>query len=101
MNGYIIYIFFVTIIFRTYEKNIATYQCKLIGLYIKHLNFCFRDYGIGFTFEIQHTVNPLLSPPEAYLFQTVTFEGGLIETGGLFDLAKTMAVVSVLRKELE
>ena len=88
-------------IFRTYEKNFSTYQCKLIGLYIKHLNFSFRDDRIGFTFEIQRTVNPLLSPPQAYLFQTVTFEGGLIETGGLFDLAKTMAMVSVLRKELE
>ena len=101
MNGYIVYIFFVTIIFRTYERNIATYQCKLIGLYIKHPNFCIRDYRTGFTFEIQHTINPSLSPPEAYLFQTMTFEGGLIETGGLFDLAKTMAMVSVLRKELE
>ena len=36
------------------------------------------------------TVNPLLSP---------LFEGGLIETGGLFNLEKTM--VSVVHKELE
>ena len=51
------------------------------------------------------TVNPLLSPPRAYLFQT-HLRVGLIETGaylrgvgGLFNLAKTM--VSVLHKELE
>ena len=36
------------------------------------------------------TVNPLLSPGGgAYLFQT-HLRGGLIETGGLFNLAKTM-----------
>ena len=33
------------------------------------------------------TVNPLLSPPEGLLFSS-TFEGGLIERGGLFNLAK-------------
>ena len=51
------------------------------------------------------TVNPLLSPPGAYLFQT-HFRVGLIEReaylrgeGGLFNLAKTM--VSVLHRELE
>ena len=36
-------------------------------------------------------------PPEAYLFQT-HLRGGLIETGGLFNLAKTM--LSVLHKVL-
>ena len=44
-----------------------------------------------------HTVNPLLSPPGG-LFISNTFEGGIIETGGLFILAKTM--VSVVLKEL-
>ena len=44
------------------------------------------------------TVNPLLSPPGAYLFQA-HLRGGLIETGGLFNLEKTM--VSVLHRELE
>ena len=44
------------------------------------------------------TINPLLSPPRggAYLFQT-HLRGGLIETGGLFNLEKTM--VSVLHKK--
>ena len=50
------------------------------------------------------TVNPLLSPLGAYLFQA-HLRGGLIETGGLFErgglfnLGKTM--VSVLHRELE
>ena len=51
------------------------------------------------------TVNPLLSPKGAYLFQA-HLRGGLIETGGLFErggglfnLEKTM--VSVLHRELE
>ena len=46
------------------------------------------------------TVNPLLRPPGAYLFQT-PFKGGLIETGGggLFNLE--MMMVSVVHKELE
>ena len=43
-------------------------------------------------------VNPLLSPPGAYLFQA-HLRGGLIETGGLFNLKTTM--VSVLHKELD
>ena len=47
------------------------------------------------------TVNPLSSPPGG-LFISSPFEGGgggLIETGGLFNLKTTM--VSVLHKELE
>ena len=44
------------------------------------------------------TVNPLLRPPGAYLFQT-PFKKGLIETRGLFNLE--MMMVSVLHKELE
>ena len=44
------------------------------------------------------TVNPLLRPPGAYLFQT-PFKGGLIETGSLFNLE--MMMISVLHKELE
>ena len=48
----------------------------------------------------KRTVNPLLSPPRgAYLFRTHIRGGGLIETRGLFNLAKTM--VLVLHKELE
>ena len=47
-----------------------------------------------------NTVNPLLSPPGAYLFQAhLRGVGGLIEMGGLFNLEMTM--VSVLPKELE
>ena len=49
-----------------------------------------------------YTVNPLFTPP-AGLFISSPFEdvggGGLIETGGLFNLETTM--VSVLHKELE
>ena len=45
------------------------------------------------------TVNPLLSAPRgAYLFHA-HLRGGLIETGGLFNLETT--IVSVLHKELE
>ena len=44
------------------------------------------------------TLNPLLSSPLG-LFISGPFEGGLIETGGLFNSDKTM--VSVLHKELE
>ena len=44
------------------------------------------------------TVNPLLIPLGG-LFISNLFEGGLIETGGLFTLEKTM--VSVVHKELE
>ena len=51
-----------------------------------------------------HVVNPLLIPTGGGgLFISSPFEGGggggLIETGGLFNLEKTM--VSVLHKELE
>ena len=42
------------------------------------------------------TVNPLLSP-RGGLFISNPFEGGLIETGGLFNLEKTM--LSVLHKK--
>ena len=42
------------------------------------------------------TVNPLFSPPGAYLFQA-HLRGRLIETGGLFNLKTTM--VAVLHKE--
>ena len=42
--------------------------------------------------NLLHTVNPLLSPPGAYLFQAHL-------RGGLFNLQTTM--VSVLHKELE
>ena len=50
------------------------------------------------------TVNPLLSPPGAYLFQAhlrgdLTETWGLFEMGGLFNLKTTM--VSVLHKELD
>ena len=55
--------------------------------------------------QLVSTVNPLLSHPRGFLIPN-TFEwwgegggGGLMETGGLFNLAKTM--VSVLHKELE
>ena len=66
-------------IIRTYEKNIATYQCKLIGLYIKHLNFFFRNYRIGFTFEIQRTVNLYYAPRRLIYLKHIW--GGLIEMG--------------------
>ena len=45
--------------------------------------------------NLLHTVNPLLSPPGAYLFQAHLRGGG----GGLFNLQKT--IVSVNHKELE
>ena len=48
------------------------------------------------------TLNPLLSPLGGFFILNpfeVGEEGGLIETGGLFDLETTM--VSVLHKELE
>ena len=50
------------------------------------------------------TINPLLSPPGAYLFEAHLREGlmetgGLLERGGLYNLETTM--VSVLHKELE
>ena len=44
------------------------------------------------------TLNPILSSPLG-LFISGPFEGGLVETGGLFNSGKT--VVSVLHKELE
>ena len=50
------------------------------------------------------TINPLLSPPGAYLFQAhlrggdLLETGGLFERGGLFNVETTM--VSVLHKEL-
>ena len=50
--------------------------------------------------NLLHTANPLISPRGAYLFQAhLEGGGGLIETGGLFNLETTM--VSVLHKELE
>lgn len=90
MNGYIVYIIiFCNNKLRTYEKNIATYQCKLIGLYIKHLNFCFRDYRIGFTFEVQHTVNPLIiKPPGGLFISNSDIWGGLNRNGGLIWFSK-------------
>ena len=39
--------------------------------------------SVQFYFVAVYTINPLLSPPEAYLFQTHLGGGGLIETGGL------------------
>ena len=45
------------------------------------------------------TVNPLLSPLGGGLFISSSFEGGLFERGGSFNLEMTM--VSVLHKELE
>ena len=52
------------------------------------------------------TVNLLLSPPGWGLFISSPFEGGLIETGGLFERGGglfnlEMTMVSVLQKELE
>ena len=46
-----------------------------------------------------NTVNPLLSPPPRGSFISNPFEWGLIGTGGLFNLEKTM--VSVFHRELE
>ena len=49
-----------------------------------------------------YTVNPLLTLPGAYLFQTCMVGGrggGLVEKGGLLNLA--MVVVSALHKRLE
>ena len=49
---------------------------------------------------VSHTVNPLLSPPEASLFQAhLRGGGGRLETGGLFNLETMM--VSVLHKGIE
>ena len=52
-----------------------------------------------------YTVNPLLTLPGAYLFQTCMGGGGFIETGGLVDrgglLNLAMVVVSALHKRLE
>ena len=70
------------------------------------ISFCSLDFIGCHVFDIrsghihfQSTVNPLLSPPGC-LFISSPFEGGgLIETGGLFNLQTTM--VSVLHKELE
>ena len=45
-----------------------------------------------------NTVNPLLSPPGAYLFQA-HLTGSLFQRGCLFTLEKTL--VSFLHKELE
>ena len=47
----------------------------------------------------QITVNPLLSPRGAYLFQAHLRRGGYLRGGGFFILEKTM--VLVLNKELE
>ena len=47
----------------------------------------------------QYHKSSIKHPIGAYLFQTRLGGGGLIETGGLFNLAKTL--VSVLHKELE
>ena len=44
------------------------------------------------------TINPLLSPQGAYLFQAHLRGGGLFKRGGLSNLEKTM--VSVLNKKL-
>ena len=52
--------------------------------------------------QIQYRKSSIKSPPPpggAYLFQTHLRDGGLIKTGGLFNLAKTM--ISVLHKELQ
>ena len=39
----------------------------------------------GYLLKSRHTVNPLLSPPGAYLFQAyLRGGGGLIETGSVF-----------------
>ena len=40
-----------------------------------------------------------INPPEAYLFEAHLKGGGLIETGGLFNLENTL--VSILHEELE
>ena len=55
------------------------------------------DVSYSEIIDCTHTVNPLLSPPGAYLFQA-HLRGG--EGGGdLFNLENTM--VSVLHKDLE
>ena len=38
-------------------------------------------YPSGIFFYFEDTVNPLLSPPRAYLFQSL-LKGGLMEMGG-------------------
>ena len=71
------------------------------------IKFMTQLLSVQFYFVAIYIVNALLRPWEAYLFQThlrggdlieTGREGGLIETGGLFNLAKMM--VSVLHKEL-
>ena len=56
-----------------------------------------RKGQIGIANEPLSTVNPLISPsPPGGIFISSPFERGVIETGGLFNLAKTM--VSIFHK---
>ena len=61
-------------------------------------------FHMFFRFKLPDTVNPLLTPPGSYLFQTclrggLNRDGGLIREWGLFNL--TEMVVSGLHRKLE
>ena len=74
------------------EKEIWTSYFPQICVKMK--SYCTRGYRA----LSKYTINPLLKGGGGLSFQTHE-RGGLIETGGLFNLAKK--AVSVLHKELE
>ena len=68
----------------------------------KHTAAGYREISAPRLKNNNYTVNPLLTLPRAYLFQTCMVGGGgagLVERGGLLNLA--MVVVSALHKRLE
>ena len=67
----------------------------------KHTAAGYREVSAPRLKNSNYTVNPRLTLPGAYLFQTcmVGGGGGLVERGGLLNLA--MVVVSALHKRLE
>ena len=75
---------------------VITGYFKFIQIQPRNTNSFHLKVSIRVLLKI-HTVNPLLSPLGAYLFQ-VHLRRDLFESGGLFDLE--MMMVSVLLKEL-
>ena len=71
----------------------------------KHTAAGYREISAPRHKNSNYTVNPLLTLPGAYLFQTCMGGGGFIETGGLVErgglLNLAMVVVSALHKRLE
>ena len=84
----------------TVVKALPSHQCGLGSSPLIDATSGLSSLLVLFSGWKSSTVNPLLSPPEGLLISN-TFEGDLIETGGLhvFNLANTM--VSVLHKERE